>query len=350
MEVLGKGSLVQRDTSKTRSRCRKWELSVTVEDGGKKSKRTRPFSGPYTRGKDALKEFREEIVAECEASVSPSGYTAPQWAREWHRIRERSMTLAPKTLAGDQQKINIVDMHLDMPLDEVTSDTILDVYWKIMEGETPSGKVWEPKSLENLHKAFVGMFGMAKKKGKIAKNPMDDVSCPKVPKKRQWFAPSKNIDYLLEYLDYSSQTQRGIALMAGCGLRLSEAERQDWSDVGDSVMIRDPKTDAGDRSIPMPRILKERLLPYRSRGLVCGGVRGDSMRRWLKRNDARFFVPNATPHGLRRSYCTRLAEAGVHPRVMMELMGHSSIDVCMEVYTYVYGAEKKDAVESAFSM
>lgn len=167
---------------------------------------------------------------------------------------------------------------------------------------------------------------------------------------REWAAPPQNVDYLLEYLDYSSGVQRAVALQAACGLRLSESVSIEWPDLTDVAFVRKSKTDAGkNRIVPMPERVLARLEPHRrTTGAVSGGVRADSVRRWVTRHAVEMFVPGATPHGLRHSFCTRLAKAKVHPRVMMELMGHASMDVCMRIYTHVNNDDKIAAIRDAF--
>lgn len=349
MKVVGDGSVIQRDTSKPRSRCRKWDLQAYVETGGKSRPVAKRFHGTYTKAREALGSYIDDLMAQPDLDDVDDGLSTPQWAREWHRRRVRSMKLAEETLENDRFKINIIDMHLDCPIADVTADMIQDVYWKLAQGETPSGRPYKPKSIEGFHKALVSMFGMAKKKGKIAENPMGDVESPKVPKESRDAIPSANVDYMLEYLDYSKPVQRVVAIIAACGLRLSEGTRADWNDVRDELIVRKSKTDAGiDRRIPVPPAVLSRLEPYRRKGGVGDGVKPASVRRWIKRHGAEFFVPDASPHDLRHSYCTRLAEAGAHPRVMMELMGHASIDVCMKIYTHVNGVSRSQAVRDAF--
>jgi integrase len=46
-------------------------------------------------------------------------------------------------------------------------------------------------------------------------------------------------------------------------------------------------------------------------------------------------LPLLTFHGLRPGFGSLLAAQGVHPRAAMELMGHSQIDLTMEMYTHV---------------
>ena len=45
------------------------------------------------------------------------------------------------------------------------------------------------------------------------------------------------------------------------------------------------------------------------------------------------FNKHFTPYTTRHTYCTRLAEAGTSPAVVMELAGHSVIETTMTYYT-----------------
>lgn len=46
------------------------------------------------------------------------------------------------------------------------------------------------------------------------------------------------------------------------------------------------------------------------------------------------FLPSFSPHVLRHTYCTRLAEEGIDVKVLQELMGHANISVTMQVYNH----------------
>jgi integrase len=50
-------------------------------------------------------------------------------------------------------------------------------------------------------------------------------------------------------------------------------------------------------------------------------------------------------HDLRHSAATLLLAQGVHPRAIMELLGHSSITVTMNTYGHVLPAMMRDAAD-----
>ncbi|WP_448783464.1 tyrosine-type recombinase/integrase [Blautia sp.] len=47
-------------------------------------------------------------------------------------------------------------------------------------------------------------------------------------------------------------------------------------------------------------------------------------------------LPPITPHILRHTGCTRMAEAGIDPRTLQDIMGHASMKMTMELYNLRY--------------
>ena len=46
-------------------------------------------------------------------------------------------------------------------------------------------------------------------------------------------------------------------------------------------------------------------------------------------------MPNITPHVCRHTYCSNQAKAGMYPKTLQYLMGHSEIGVTLNVYTHL---------------
>ena len=53
-------------------------------------------------------------------------------------------------------------------------------------------------------------------------------------------------------------------------------------------------------------------------------------------------MPNITPHVCRHTYCSNMAKAGINPKTLQYLMGHSDISVTMNTYTHL-GLEDAEA-------
>jgi integrase len=97
---------------------------------------------------------------------------------------------------------------------------------------------------------------------------------------------------------------------------------------------------------------------YQDNDLVCAGPDGspvvphklsDAFRAAVTRVD----VPKVTFHGLRHTHATILLRAGVHPKVVSERLGHSTIAITLDVYSHVVPdmqAEAAEAIERVFAV
>lgn len=56
-------------------------------------------------------------------------------------------------------------------------------------------------------------------------------------------------------------------------------------------------------------------------------------------------IPDFSPHTLRHTYCTRMAENGMDVKVLQEIMGHSNISVTMQVYNHVDEERTKNEID-----
>jgi integrase len=125
-------------------------------------------------------------------------------------------------------------------------------------------------------------------------------------------------------------------------------------------IIETTKTDAGKRKIPITEdvadmfraIIEDREVPKVEKaidgytGFLFYDENGMPLvaMHWQHRfnhmvgryNDIyRVQMPNITPHVCRHTYCSNQAKAGMNPKTLQYLMGHSDISVTMNVYTHI---------------
>ena len=165
-----------------------------------------------------------------------------------------------------------------------------------------------------------------------------------------------------------------VKLMLYCGLRIGEASALRWCDVDikNSVLhirhslnaytnqLKDPKTKAGIRDVPIPAVLLDDLKKLKSDPFDHVYHQGDHQfvvvhrRRldWLSfKNDLNILMgckadetgkalppyrvaEDLRPHYFRHTYCTHLQEYGVPINVAKDLMGHSDIATTSKIYTH----------------
>jgi integrase len=46
-------------------------------------------------------------------------------------------------------------------------------------------------------------------------------------------------------------------------------------------------------------------------------------------------MPRISPHVCRHTYCSNMAKAGMNPKTLQYLMGHSDIGVTLNIYTHL---------------
>ncbi len=88
---------------------------------------------------------------------------------------------------------------------------------------------------------------------------------------------------------------------------------------------------------------------YRDQGLVFAGERGDpwnpesfasSWRSLIGKTDYKVRF-----HDLRHTCATLLLGQGVHPKVVSEMLGHSTIAITLDTYSHVLPSMQDDAVQ-----
>ncbi|KSV57374.1 tyrosine-type recombinase/integrase [Acetivibrio ethanolgignens] len=65
----------------------------------------------------------------------------------------------------------------------------------------------------------------------------------------------------------------------------------------------------------------------------------------VKENRMPCIIENITPHTLRHSFATRAFENGLAPKTVQELLGHSNMNITMDLYTHVTYDTKKREME-----
>lgn len=176
-----------------------------------------------------------------------------------------------------------------------------------------------------------------------------------------------------------------FTVMLGTGMRAGEISGLRWSDIDfenniinvnhtlvyikrdDSdlhYIVNSTKTKAGCRQLPLLPFVKEALLTEReyqkNLGIKCNiSVDGytdfvfvnkigrphhdrtlnkalDRIVKEYNSNESnQTKLPHISCHMLRHTYCTRLFEEGVNVKVVQTLMGHSSFNITMDIYTKV---------------
>lgn len=161
----------------------------------------------------------------------------------------------------------------------------------------------------------------------------------------------------------------GMRISEFCGLTLHDIDLENniinidhqlLRDSSSKKYIQSTKTNAGTRRLPIKDDVAEcfkRLIADRPKvefekmidgytGFLCIEDNGEPLvaMHWehrfnhmVGRYNSIFKVqmPNITPHVCRHTYCTNQAKAGMSPKTLQYLMGHSEIGVTLNTYTHL---------------
>lgn len=236
-------------------------------------------------------------------------------------------------------------------------------------------------SIHNYKRTLKAVFYMAVQDDCLRKNPFDfqisevlnDDTEPKVP-----LSPEQEKE-LLNFMQHDKVYQKyydEVVILLETGLRISELSGLTDTDLDfenrfvridhqllrsteDGYYIETPKTDSGFRQVPMTaaayeafkRVLKNRrgakpiiidgyahFLFLNRDGLPKVGVNYDAMFQGLVKKYNKCHeepLPKVTtPHTMRHTFCTKMANAGMNPKALQYIMGHANIVMTLNYYAH----------------
>lgn len=389
-KINGSGSIVQIEKDRPRSKCRRWQLRVSVGrdlSTGKYRPLLRSFGGTFTQAQQALRDFISEI--ESGEAQRPAGATVEQYAASWIAFRRADDGFSDGTVDKNEAHLKCIVLHIGKArLHELAPKTVERAYSKLMDGDSPSGRPLSGSYVLGVHSTLNSMLDDAASDGLVSKNPCEGMRLPKpsTPEKRRM--PLERMKDLSTVLDAGSAPAAAVLLCVQTGLRRGEACALSWGDVDFDARVlhvrhnydehrnlKAPKTAKGARRLPLSdgavETLRSRLAAQeeafaevrRAAGRqapafpsltpetpVVSNDLGErilphSITRWWERNRSRYGLEGWTLHEMRHSYLSELARRKVDPKVLQELAGHAKYSTTMDVYVHVEMEEKRDAVE-----
>lgn len=279
----------------------------------------------------------------------------------------------------------ILDSELGMTTLSKLNVTIIQKYYNsLLEKGVPAS------TIKSINQHLKPCLGEAEKQDYIRKNYAKMIELPKISKenKLEILTLDQQRQFLKAIEGHKLQMLFLIAL--GTGLRLGEILGLKWSDIdfkSETLTVRrtlkrvgfinkdldkdykvieqEPKTNTSYRTVPIPRdvfiklrehkkkqnaeILKVGELYHNNNYIFCNevGYALDSKRptRNLQSILKKLDIEPIKFHGLRKTYATRLFEAGVPPKTVQTLMGHADIAMTLNIYTQVMDEVKVEAVD-----
>lgn len=352
----------------------RWVSYIRTPDGRKKF-----FTGPTSNiVRERLQEAQRQAVAG--QLVMGRDQTVEQYLNRWlaeavhHSVR-------PKTYMNYELCVRRLLPHLGrVRLRALTPEHVQHALAKLLDSGLAA------RTVRQVHMVLRSSLKQAALWRLIASNPSDAVKPPRADRKEMRTLSEEEVRRLLAATAGTRHHSLWVFLVT-TGVRLGEALALTWADIdfveGRATIRRslqrqrgvawafvEPKSSRGRRTVPFP---PETLAVLEAHRNDLGRERQRAGEHWQE-NDLVFPSPTGRPrdmaylsftfhrglkraglprlrvHDLRHTAATHLLNKGVHPKVVQDLLGHSTIAITLDTYSHVMPALAKEASEHMSSL
>jgi len=345
-----------------------WRGRVRLADGKRKYVYGKTRKEAQAKLKEALRAAEEGRLVIGKAKQT--GEYLDDWL-EGHV----KLTVQPTTYDSYRCDVERLRAHIgNVKLDALRHEYIQRAYTELLESLSVT-------SVNRVHRTLKNALRHAVKLGLIGYNPIERVTAPRPPRREMRPLTPEEVETFLE----STRTDRLHALwvlLVTTGLRIGEATGLHWQDVdldrralhvrdtvkrvkGKGLIVGDTKTPHSRRRIELARSTATALRAHQKRqewerrvageawierGLVFCTLAGGpfdsgSISHTKDRALEHAKLPRVRTHDLRHTAATYLLSQGVHPKVVQDLLGHSSIAQTMNTYSHVLPTLHKEVAD-----
>jgi integrase len=325
--------------------------------------------------KDAERELTRRLrTVDTGEHPEASKMTVANWLGLW--LASTKAEVSPKT---HERYAEIVRCYLvpglgQLPLQRLTPTDIQRAYTRFTRNPSP-------RTRRHIHRILRSALARAVEQQALARNPADALKrLPKVERKPPVTLTVEQSQRLLSAIRHTT-TYWPTMLALATGLRRGELLALRWRNVDlaagvirvvesleqtkAGLRFKSTKSEKG-RGVALPSFAVAELhrhkqaqaetllaLDIRQSGdtLVCARVDGQPKQPASLTHEFTYLVgrmgqgfPRIRFHDLRHTHATQLLASGIHPKVVQERLGHSTIAVTMDIYSHVTPGMQAEAV------
>jgi integrase len=339
-----------------------------------------PATGQRKRKWHSFRGTKREAQTECArlisemkagAYVEPSKTTLNEFFDRWLKHIKPNVSARTHERYEQIAKKNVAPLLGAKILSKLQPIEISEAYAMALESGRRDGKGGlSPRTVHHMHRVLYSALNQAERWKLIARNParlLEKRDRPKIERK-----PVRTIDAPSTAAVFDAARQRRLfvplVLASLCGLRRGEITALRWRavdlDNGQlAVVASTEQTDAGAirekeaksgraRTVVLPAMAVDELRRRRvqqAEELLRLGVRPDDDWHVVTQADGSPLQPRSlthvvseflkewkvTLHGLRHSHASHMLASNIHPKVVQERLGHSSIAITMDIYSHL---------------
>ena len=361
-----------------------WRASITIGTDDKGKLIRKQFTGKTQQDvKYKLQEYKKQMLM---GVLNEDKLTVSDWFYSW-LFDYRKQDLKPKSF---QRYHGIYKNYIEntdfgnIKLNDLRTTHLQRHYKKLLDnGVTPT-------TIRQINTNLKTCLNEAERQGYIQKNWCKLVTLPKKEDNKEVKVLTKQEQEKFLEAIKGHELELLYIVALGTGLRIGEILGLKWSDIDfknnelhvnrslqkaaiyeDDKIVRyevqetTPKTKNSLRTIPVPQNIIKKLIAhkkeqnelilllqeeYDKKNYVFCNKLGKPIEdkrpgRNLKTILTSISIEPIKFHALRHTYATRLFEAGIPPKTVQHLMGHSDIETTMNIYTHVMKEQKLEAIE-----
>jgi integrase len=349
-----------------------------------------PETGKRKRRWHSLKGTKREAQVECSkliaaisggSYVDPSRQTVAQFLDRW--LAYKASQLSPRSYEryGEIVRENIAPALGAVRLTVLRSTQIAEAYSSALASGRRDGKGGlSPATVVYMHRVLKQSLAQAVLWHDLARNPTEGIKPPRVERRQMKVYDADATATLIE-IARGTSLFIAILLAVTTGMRRGEIAALRWRHIDlaraqisvvenaeqtkHAVRYKPPKTDKGRRPVALSATVVDELRAHRvsqAQELLKLGIRLSddtfviaqadsspyqprSLTHAFKLFLAEHKLPRIRLHDLRHTHATAMLSACVHPKIVQERLGHSTIAITLDLYSHVLEGMQENAVE-----
>ena len=338
----------------------RWMGQVSMPDGKRRT--------VYGKSRGEVKKRLDELLEEAEHSfrLAPGQayHTIGEFFEAW--LLAVAPSVKPKTAQYYRNYIKWYTQDLaPFTLPQLKAQHLQKLYAQLLKRGLSSSTV------HHLHAVLHRAFASGVKQGVFLQNLCDFVDAPRMAKQEML---TFNADQARQFLDAikGNRYEALFALALSTGMRQGELLGLAWNNVDldrgviyvkrnlqwieKEAILQDPKTEKSRRMIFIGGMVRELLVAHRQQQIIQREAMAGSWKdKWnlvftnvaggpmhpspLVHNHFEPVLkaanlPDLRFHDLRHTAATLLLEAGINPKVVSEMLGHSSVNITLSLYSH----------------
>ncbi len=341
----------------------RWEAKITIQGDRRKSlygKTRREVQEQLTEALRAQRHGRFDP----EPSQKVSGYLG-HWLEDQARPSVR-----PRTYESYALNVRRLTAYIgNIRLDRLRPNHLQHCYAELLKTGLST------RSVQQAHGVLRVALRQAVRWGLLTQSPTAAVTPPRSPRREMQPLTPEQVQALLASSADDSLHPLWVLLVT-TGLRIGEATGLEWQHIdldrgtlvvrqalqrqqGKGWVLVEPKTGRSRRTVCLAGGTIEALRRHRDRQKLTGAeprwdgktlvfctgsgkpLAPSNIRRSLHRTLKQASLPLIRVHDLRHTAATYLLSVGTHPKVVQELLGHSTVTLTLDTYSHVLPALHK---------